>query len=105
MISITIASATPAHGAETALQLASGATIADALKAAALLWQQDAIELAGAGVGIWGKARPHSYILRDGDRIEIYRALQADPKDARRAKVSAAENEATESRTKRASGQ
>ena len=100
MISITIASATPADGAETTFELVPGATIAEALNAAALLWQQDATELARVGVGIWGKARPHAYILRDGDRVEIYRPLQADPKDARRAKVSAAENEVAERGTK-----
>ena len=37
--------------------------------------------------GVWGKVRPPHYVLRDGDRIEIYRALKADPKQARRARV------------------
>ncbi len=61
------------------LQLAEGATLHDALTASALpssLW-------AGA-VGVWGKVRPLETPLRDLDRIEIYRALQVDPKEARR---------------------
>ena len=38
--------------------------------------------------GVWGKARPSHYVLREGDRIEIYRPLKADPKQARRARVA-----------------
>jgi uncharacterized protein len=34
--------------------------------------------------GIWGKVRPLTHILRDGDRVELYRPLRADPKDQRR---------------------
>jgi hypothetical protein len=61
------------------LQLADGATLHDALKASALpagLW-------AGA-VGVWGRAQPLDTRLRDLDRVEIYRGLQVDPKEARR---------------------
>lgn len=51
---------------------------------------RDAISLAGwsltegAAVGVWGKVRPVDYLLREGDRIEVYRPLTADPKTARR---------------------
>ncbi len=38
-----------------------------------------------AAFGVWGKVRAAEHVLRDGDRVEIYRALKADPKDARRA--------------------
>jgi putative ubiquitin-RnfH superfamily antitoxin RatB of RatAB toxin-antitoxin module len=40
-----------------------------------------------AAVGVWGKVRPLDFALRDGDRVELYRPLQADPKDARRDKA------------------
>ena len=39
--------------------------------------------------GVWGKIRPPHYVLREGDRIEWYRPLRADPKQARRARVNA----------------
>lgn len=42
----------------------------------------------GAPAGVWGKVRPLDYVLRDGDRIETYAPLRADPKDARRAKAN-----------------
>lgn len=50
----------------------------------------DALRLAGCdvtaldSVGIWGKAAPLTQVLRDGDRVETYRALRVDPKVARR---------------------
>lgn len=37
--------------------------------------------------GVWGRIRPPHYPLREGDRIEIYRPLKADPKQARRARA------------------
>lgn len=39
-------------------------------------------------VGIFGKMVKHDFVLREGDRIEIYRPLKADPKDRRREKVA-----------------
>jgi uncharacterized protein len=42
-----------------------------------------------AAVGVWGRVKPSDYVLRADDRVEIYRPLKADPKDARRAKVEA----------------
>ncbi len=35
-------------------------------------------------VGIWGKAKPHDWLLQKGDRVELYAALKVDPKTARR---------------------
>lgn len=66
------------------LSLPPGATLADALRASG--WR----ELLGAGVldglrlGVWGRACEPQAVLRDRDRIELYRPLQVDPKEARR---------------------
>ena len=66
-----------------ALQLEQGARVADALAASGLL------ELPGPSdrsnyIGIWGVLASPDTKLRDRDRIEIYRDLVADPKQARR---------------------
>lgn len=63
------------------LTLAQGSTVRDALLASGLLPgdQADA-----QPVGIFGKKKSVDTLLRDGDRVEIYRPLLADPKDARR---------------------
>ena len=69
------------------MTLDDNATIADAL---AVAREHEAVKRAidAASVfGVWGKCRPSTYTLREGDRVEIYRALQADPKVARRRKA------------------
>ena len=38
--------------------------------------------------GVWGKIRAANYVLREGDRIEFYRPLKADPKQARRVRAT-----------------
>jgi uncharacterized protein len=66
------------------LELPAGSRVADALRASGLLarYGLDAIE--DLGVGVWGKARPLDTPLRDADRVEVYRGLLVDPKEARR---------------------
>jgi uncharacterized protein len=66
-----------------ALELPDGATLADALHASGLL-QRHGLSLEEAAFGIWGKRRAAETLLRERDRIELYRALQVDPKEARR---------------------
>ena len=44
----------------------------------------------GLSCAVWGKARPLSHPLRDGDRVEVLRDLQIDPMTARRVRFEAA---------------
>ena len=46
------------------------------------------IELAGCDLGVFGKAVADDYELMEGDRIEIYRPLIADPKEVRRERAA-----------------
>lgn len=66
-----------------ALLLAPGATVADAVQASGILVRHG-LDLAALRLGVWGKPRPAETPLRDRDRVEIYRPLQVDPKEARR---------------------
>ena len=70
------------------LVVSSGSTIAQALAASGLGARfpalSPAIEAGEAKVGIFGKLKTPDTVLRDGDRIEVYRPLQADPKESRR---------------------
>lgn len=70
-----------------ALSLPPGATVADALRASGLVAQDAA--LSTLHVGIWGRKAPLDAVLREGDRIECYRALKVDPKEARRVRYRA----------------
>lgn len=55
----------------------------------AALWPSDDAHPALA-VGRWAKVVSHAQGLRSGDRVEFWRPLQADPIEARRAKVASA---------------
>lgn len=68
----------PRQVEQQALTLAPGASVADALRAAGLTVPE------GGDVGIWGRRAPLTQALRDGDRVEVARALRVDPKVARR---------------------
>ena len=86
-IRILIAYAERARQQEIAVDVPSGTTLQ---QAPTLLARQIAVLLNGeraAANGVWGKVRAPHYLLREGDRIEIYRPLKADPKQARRARV------------------
>jgi uncharacterized protein len=64
------------------------ATILDALRQArATLPAADGIDWDTAATGLWGQLRERSAVPRDGDRIELYRALSADPRAQRRARA------------------
>ena len=66
------------------LTVAQGATIAQAITASGILRDVPGIDLARQPVGVFGKKRPLETVLREGDRIEIYRPLVADPAESKR---------------------
>jgi uncharacterized protein len=80
---ILVAMALPQRQEVAALELQEGATVEDALREAHAA-EFFAVDIALLRVGIWGAACPRDAPLRDGDRVEIYRPLQADPKEMRR---------------------
>jgi len=67
-----------------AMDLVAGSTIADAIEQSGIAAMFEDIELDTAKVGIFGQVAARGQKLRDGDRVEIYRPLIADPKEARR---------------------
>lgn len=77
-------SATPRQVFERQLELESGATVRQAVEASGLLQAFPGLDLSIAGVGVWGHKASPGQVLRDQDRIEIYRPLLVDPKVARR---------------------
>ena len=66
------------------LRLPLGATVHDALRLSGVLTRHPAIDLAQRRLGIWGKLIGLETPLCDQDRVEIYRPLLVDPKEARR---------------------
>jgi hypothetical protein len=69
---------------EVELRLPPGATVADALAQSGVASLHPQIDVVHASVGIFGRRVERDCVLADGDRVEIYRPLIADPKAARR---------------------
>lgn len=61
-----------------------GATVEQAVRACGILEMFPEIDLMSSTVGIFGERVAWTRVLADGDRVEIYRSLIADPKQARR---------------------
>jgi putative ubiquitin-RnfH superfamily antitoxin RatB of RatAB toxin-antitoxin module len=78
----------PGLAFEKALRLPAGASVGAAIEASGI---RDAVaELADAEleVGVFSQLRKPADPLYDGDRVEVYRALTIDPKEARRVRVA-----------------
>ncbi len=61
-----------------------GATVAEAIRLCGILEKYPEIDLAANKLGIFGKLAKADTVLRDRERIEIYRPLIADPREVRR---------------------
>jgi uncharacterized protein len=76
------------------LELPEGATVMQALEASGLLRRHEGLlDPARHRVGVWGRLAGLDQALRDRDRVEVYRPLTVDPKEARRLASSRARRE------------
>lgn len=76
--------AAPHDVRHVSLRLREGSTLADALRASRLLDDMSAAQADALQAGIWGRVAGLDTSLREGDRVELTRALLVDPKEARR---------------------
>ena len=74
----------PRQVLEWTVELPEGSTARHAVEASAIAATCPTLELATCEVGVWGRRCEWGALLRDGDRVEIYRPLLVDPKVARR---------------------
>jgi hypothetical protein len=90
----------PCAGAvdEVTLSLPTGSTVADALRASGMQQRHAGLDLERVAVGVWGALRSRAQVLREADRVELYRPLSADPKESRRRRQRT-QREAVRSRT------
>ena len=87
-IRIEVAYARPDRHELVELRLPEGATLRQALEASGLLRKYPEIDLARGKFGIFAKLSGIDSVLRDRDRVEIYRPLIADPKEVRRQRAA-----------------
>ena len=83
-ITIEVAYAKPEKQSIISLQVKPGTTLLEAIKLSGMLEQFPEIDLAEAKFGVFSKISPPETVLRERDRVEIYRPLIADPKESRR---------------------
>jgi putative ubiquitin-RnfH superfamily antitoxin RatB of RatAB toxin-antitoxin module len=84
MIEIEVAYATPQRQSLIRLAVPPGCTLREAVERSGLLREFPEISLDHNRFGVFGRLRGPDEPLRQGDRVEIYRPLTADPKQARR---------------------
>lgn len=83
-LSVEIAYALPETQLLIELEVVAGTTAREAIENSGILRRFPEIDLPGQKIGIFGKVVKPDCVLKPGDRVEIYRPLIADPKDARR---------------------
>jgi uncharacterized protein len=87
---VEVAYATPQCQTLIRVSVLPGATVADAIHAAGLATRHPELDLDRLDVGIHAQRCGLDELLSDGDRVEIYRPLQLDPKERRRRRASGA---------------
>ncbi len=85
---IEIAYATPEKQEIIECEITQGTSTRDAVKQSSIGDYFPEIDLDNCDLGVFGKAVAPNYELVDGDRIEIYRPLIADPKELRRQRAA-----------------
>jgi putative ubiquitin-RnfH superfamily antitoxin RatB of RatAB toxin-antitoxin module len=88
-IAVEVAYALPERQRILALKVPAGTTMLEAAERSGIAGLFEGLDLASAKMGIFGKAvaDPRAHVLVNGDRVEIYRPLTADPKEARKARA------------------
>jgi len=90
VITVSVVYALPERATEIELELPAGATVAEAIARSRIEERHPEVDLARAAVGLFGRRVRRDAVLADGDRVEIYRPLLADPKEARRRRAKRA---------------
>jgi len=88
MIHAVVVYALPQQAYVLDIQLPRGATVSAAIEASGILDTVPQLRRGPLDVGIFGRICALQDPLQEGDRVEIYRPLEADPKDARRRRAA-----------------
>ena len=81
---VEVAFALPDRQVLAGLEVPAGATVAEAIEMSGLKRQFPAESKEASAVGVWGRVVDRDHALSEGDRVEIYRPLQINPREARR---------------------
>ncbi len=87
-ILVEVAYATPEKQVILECRIDAGTSARDAVRGSGIERHFSDIDLDCCDIGVFGKVIAADYELQDGDRIEIYRPLIADPKEVRRQRAA-----------------
>ena len=87
-IRVEVACVEPPREFLRAVALEEGATVADAVAASGVAEAFPQLDVENCKVGIFSRPATRDRVLRDGDRVEIYRPLVVNPKEARRRRAA-----------------
>lgn len=93
-VSVEVVYALPERQYLKTVRLAEGSSVEQAIRASGLLELRAEIDLSSNKVGIYSRPVKLGDVVSDGDRVEIYRPLIADPKELRRIKAERSKNKA-----------
>ncbi|NDW16468.1 RnfH family protein [Alteromonas genovensis] len=93
LITVEVAYALPTKQSLVSIAIDRDATVEEAIKSSNLLYEYPDIDLSKTKVGVWSRVVRLKDTLIDGDRIEIYRGLIADPKEIRKRRAEKAKEE------------
>lgn len=85
---VEVVYALPRHQDVVRVKLTDGMTALAAVEASGLPRAHAELRDVPLDLGIYGRPVPPGELLRDGDRVEIYRPLRADPREARRRRAA-----------------
>ena len=86
-IAVEVVYALPNKQAIIETRVPAGTTALEAVRQSGISAKFAGLDLDEAKLGIYGKAVSPTQVLREGDRVEIYRPLIADPKEVRKARA------------------
>lgn len=87
-LQVDVVYALPERQEVIAVSLPAGSTLGQAIEASGLLTRHPEIDLAKNKLGVFAKLAKPDTVLRDRDRVEIYRPLIADPKQVRKQRAA-----------------
>lgn len=89
-IKVEVAYALPQKQAILEVEVPDGSSALEAARLSGIVDRFEGLDLDDAKLGIFGKVVSPGQVLSDGDRVEIYRPLVADPKEVRKARAARA---------------
>ena len=94
LLTVEVAYALPERQWVIALQVPEGTTVFEAAVLSRLVEAVPGLDIESSSLGVFGKVEksPKTRILQDGERVEIFRPLLNDPKEARKARAAKAKD-------------